>query len=299
MLQPSIIPPSRRRALWLGLAALSVAPVIAWLAQPPPPPPAPEIVIVPAPPAITVTAPAPPAPPAPPPAPAPAPPVVEPAPGPPIRAARPHLIAACVGVELEADPPPACAWDHGFPAISEDGALVVSRVIPEDGGRGNPGLELHYFDARSGRAVRTVSILSPDEWQVVEHARLQRTIAARVARAQRELDARGFRAMAALGARDEYADVTSVDPTQIHAEFAGAGVRIVDPTSHRAIWQGELHGTSPPRGAGDDELCGGWGLRRTALWWDPATRVIYGEQSYQTGGCMCPDVDAFHVVRAP
>jgi hypothetical protein len=256
----------------------------------------PTIITVPAPaPSVTVRLPDPP----PPPPPVEAP-VVEPVPP---RALAPRLWAECVLPPADNGAPEfrMCAWDRGFPAISEDGSLIAIEYIPSDGGRGNPGLTIQFIDARTSRMVRSTRVLSPDE--VVEEPaaleKLHARIAQRVAAAQRTLDAGRFRAMVSLGGTEDADDpaVTSSPRWQaLHAEVSGGAVRIVDPSRSSVIWQGSFGVGRPGGPAKDTDFCIGWGLHRMSLWWDPATKSLLSVQTYRTGGCMCGD-DVIEEVR--
>ena len=257
----------------------------------------PTIITVPAPaPSVTVRLPDPP----PPPPPVVAP-VVEPVPP---RALAPRLWAECVLPSSSQDTDaslPECQWDRGFPAISGDGSLIATEYVPQDGGRGNPGLTIRFIDPSTSRVVRSTLILSPDEFASDPEARdkLQARIARRVAAVQRTLEAGRFRAMVALGGSEDVADaaVTSSPRWQaLHAEVSGGAVRIVDPSRSSVIWQGAFGIARPGGPAKDTDFCSGWGLHRMALWWDPATKSLLSVQVYRTGGCMCSD-DILEEVR--
>jgi hypothetical protein len=263
----------------------------------------PTIITVPAPaPSVTVRLPEPPPPP---------PPVVEPVVEPvPPRALAPRLWAECVLPSGDNHPDAdrstdadlrLCQWDRGFPAISGDGALIATEYVPDDGGRGYPGLTIRFIDPSTSRVVRSALILSPDEFVEDPEARgkLQARIARRVAVVQRTLDAGRFRALVSLGGSEDAADpaVTSSPRWQaLHAEVSGGAVRIVDPSRSSVIWQGFFGVERPGGPAKDTDFCSGWGLHRMALWWDPATKTILSVQVYRTGGCMCSD-DTFEEVR--
>lgn len=257
----------------------------------------PTVITVPAPaPSVTVRLPDPPSPP---------PPVVEPVVEPVRpRARAPRLWAECILSSSNQDTDaalPECQWDRGFPAISGDGALIATEYVPEDGGRGYPGLTIRFIDPSTSRVVRSALILSPDEFVEDPEARgkLQARIARRVAAVQRTLDAGRFRAMVSLGGSEDAADpaVTSSPRWQaLHAEVSGGAVRIVDPSHASVIWQGSFGVGRPGGPAKDTDFCGSWELHRMALWWDPATQTLLSVQIYRTGGCMCSD-DLLEEVR--
>jgi hypothetical protein len=265
--------------------------------------PAPEVTVtVPAatPPTIAVNVPAP--------APAPDPvvtPVATPTEQPP-RPRTPKIWPQCVYV-APGEEDGVCLWDDGFPAISADGRLIASKHIPDDAGRGNPGLEI-WFTLATGKVVGRTVVLSPDEFEVddgtnsAKVARLQKSVYARVAEVQRTLDDGAYRSMARLG-QSNFRDTSSDEPASVHTGvyadigFGGA-VRIVDPATNSVIWQHQF-GVAGGREPNEDELCGGWGLWSMELWWDEPTRVVLASEWYRTGGCMCSDVPVVEVAHIP
>src|SRR5262245_23344485 len=137
-----VLKPRLRRGVLAGIvaaglcsSALTIAAVRAWRNE--------RIALVPVVAPVTVQVQAPPAPPPPPPPVAKPPepaakPAEPPPPPPPPRALTPLLNAACV---LPSDEPPAaCAWDDGFPAISTDGTLVVRKIVTDSEDAGSAGL---------------------------------------------------------------------------------------------------------------------------------------------------------------
>lgn len=220
---------------------------------------------------------------------------IEPPPASP-RATTPVLDAACVAPPDDAGP--ACGWDDGFPAISPDGRRIALKHVPDDGGRGNPGLSIRVVDVATSRIVRDVTILSPDEWDAAADApeRLRATIARRVADVTRALGLARFRALAPLGRAAPWADEVDVDASAIHAEFDGAAVRIVDPARARVLWQARLS-AARIAAADEDGLCAGWTLHEVDAWWDPETRAVLVVQAYTTGGCLCGVETVVHARR--
>lgn len=275
-------------------------------------PPADLVVTVP-PAAVTVTVPVPAA------EPAPEPIVDAPveAPAKPVRAATPRLWAQCVDLNA-ADRATECGWDDGFPAISRDGTTIAMKVIPDDGGRGYPGLFVRLLDTASGRVTRTIEILNPDHYLEPSDTdddatrakvkRLNTAIAARVKSTQALLDRGGYRTLAALGAWDDMAGhdpdgEPAADPIAAHdttfAEVTGdAAVRVIDPATRGVMFQHQFGIKDPSPGTSDDD-CSGWMLRDVAVWWDPQTRVVVASLSYGTGGCMCGIYTHEQIARAP
>lgn len=255
------------------------------------------------PPSVTVTAP----PPAPPPAPEPAP-VVAPRNEPP-RRLTPQLQAYCA-LTAPGYAQGVCEWDEGFPAISADGTLIASKHIPDDGGRGNPGLEIWFVDTTTGKTVSSTVVLSPNEYEVDDGtnssrvAKLYERVVARGAKVQQTLDAGGYRTLAHLGSGgSNYGDEPpprTTTPATTYADIHNGAVRIVDPATNTVVWQHTFGVASSRTNEGaDDEMCGGWGLWNMDLWWDPTTRVVFAAEWYRTGGCMCPDVPVVEVARVP
>jgi hypothetical protein len=234
-------------------------------------------------------------------APTPVPAPVEPAPPPaPPRATAPHLAAQCL-ITLEGEAAdPTCSWDEGFPAISADGALIATKAGVDDAGRGYPGESIHLLDARTGKLVRDLPILSPSEYDPdpAALAKLRVKIITRAHAAQRTLDARKFRTMLSLGNNDAYHEEIHFDATKIHAEFAGTTVRLIDPATATELGRHEF-GVAPPKVEDPDSMCGSLALRWLGVWWDPATKAMLGVSDYRTGGCMCPDASIEQVVRLP
>lgn len=228
------------------------------------------------------------------------------------RPLAPRLWAQCV--DTYDDVPEVCQWDDGFPAIAASGKLVATKYIPDDSGRGYPGLSLRLLDATTGRVVRTIVVLSPDEYvedtetTTAEVTKLWKKVSARVTAAQRLLDAGGYRTMDFIGNAFplEESEGAPTDPepmpTQdtIYAEIdSSAAVRIVDPATNTAIFQHQFDVAEPARLSDNDGMCGGWQLREMSLWWDKATRVVVSSQDYKTGGCMCADETVEQIAHVP
>jgi len=234
------------------------------------------------------------------------------------RALAPTLWPECFVPMTDPDAPDAgpgarCSWDTGFPAISSDGAQIARIEVPDDGGRGYPGLSIEFLDVRTSKVARTAVVLSPDEYESADPEdgdglgavtpRLRAKILRRAAAVQRALVARGFRSLELLGSHDEDLGDGDADgddappaaapvPTRIYAEIDGRAVRVIDPATAAVMWQ---HVFADPSPVASTDLCGSWTLRGMAVWWDPRTRTVLTTQSYRTGGCMCSDVDVAQV----
>lgn len=261
-------------------------------------------VTLPAAPPITVVAPQP--------APPPAPVVEEPQQLPPPRALSPRLDAQCFHIDSPEEEPPedtrkSCAWDDGFPAVSRDGKLVVTKVIDEDGGRGNPNLTIRFLDVATSKIVRDIVVLDADEVDAMyddsgkdtKRVQLEQKVAQRMASAQRVIDQRGYRALEHLGSNDQYADVVTTDRTKVYAEFDTSVVRAIDPGTNRVLWSHRFDVPNPNKRKSDDDECAGWSLRELEVAWDPETRIVIGASQYDTGGCLCDTVGVEKIARMP
>jgi len=245
--------------------------------------------------------------PAPSPPPAPEPGAVEP---PTPRALVPSINTACV---VNVDASGTCAWDDGFPAISDDGTLIAIKYIPDDGGRGYPGLTIKLLDAKTSRAVSTFVVLSPDEYLESDDAgwpKLNAKIGKRAAAAQRALDARQFRTLATFGRDLELIDgepnplsgaITGVaGAAPLRAERLADAVRIIDTQAHTIVWQHRfpVEAEYPLAGhALEQEGCYPASTRAIGLAWDAPTRTVVAEVSYASGPCYCGDDVSFYVFR--
>ncbi len=233
--------------------------------------------------------------------PAPAPAVVEPAVAivPPPRALVPMIDSSCL---LGGS----CDWDDGFPAISADGTLIAIKYIPDDGGRGYPGMSIQWVSAKTSRIVTTYSVLSPDEYLEPEDAgfgKLQAKIVKRTALAQHALDAKQFRSLTRIGdeleAGDEPAVITEpVAP--LRAERIGDAVRLIDSVAGTVIWQRRfpVEAEYPQAATNVDEGgCYPSNTRTVSLAWDATTRTVLATASYASGPCYCGDESKLYVTR--
>jgi hypothetical protein len=323
--RPMLLPrPRGRIGFAAGLAAIFSAGVISAVALRPARPPVIEVspppVQVPVthstvlpfavPSLIVLPAPAPP----PPLAPSPPEPIEPPAP----RATRPLIDAACVlpnhGDGTEDDV--ACSWDDGFPAISADGNLIASKYIPDDGGRGYPGLTIQITHTRTSRTVRSLVVLSPDEYLEAEDPKwpaLRKKIANRAAAAQRVLEAGEYRPLTLLGSSTNTMD-PSVDPVTgelvppgaptppLRADFQGDAVRLIDTAAGTVLWQRRFPVAAeyPPENHDwDREDCYPTTTRAIDLAWDGRTRTVIAYVSYASGPCYCGDELRTYVATLP
>jgi hypothetical protein len=255
-------------------------------------------------PVVNVNVPPPPVPPPPaPPPPAPPPPAP--------RALAPYLDSSCILA-----PSDNCTWDDGFPAVSADGALVVTKQLDGDPS-GALSLEIAFLDAGTGRVVRRHVLHSLEEHRILsgfatqiaegqaEIERLEKArsvlygkVGQRIAAVQRMLDGRGFRSMQSLGSSQTGEEGT--DKTRVYAQFQDNAARIIDPARNAVLWQHRLSVTDDTPVVSDGtEMCGGKSLRDAALWWDPATGIVLAQKRYVTGGCMCPSGFEDEVLRIP
>ncbi len=239
----------------------------------------------------------------------PAPPIVEekPAPEPRMRGLAPWIDPDCLVGETE--PSPACSWDDGFPAISEDGSLIAVRDEDYDAD-GLAAYEIQFFDTRASQLVRTRSLVSmADAWVLSpnneestheEREAMRRRIESRVAAAQRDLVEGHFRAMEFLGTASTDREDGTRGTGDVYADFAkmadrtGAVARIVDAKTSSVLWRGRFTEPRPDKPSIEED-CGGWNFWSISLWWDPITSHALSNTLYRRGGCMCGAGD--HISR--
>ena len=294
-------PRSRGRLKWtLGFAAIAATgfgvqqslsrqePVVA---SPPAPPlispimvplPAPQLVVIrpPPPPILEPSAPE-------------VPEVPEP------RATAPVIRAECVARSVDAEQPPHCMWDTGFPAISADGTTIATELIPIDDGRGNPGLTIQFLDIATNKRVKSVLVLDPDEYVTYDDAKrpaLDKRIARRAARLQDALV--GYRSMLRLGASTD--DSSTVrEAGGVRADTLDDAVRIVDTATNLAIWQRRFDvAVEFPNRKLDGERCEPITASEISAAWDPQTRTALASVDYLTGPEFCGhDVQRDYAMR--
>lgn len=190
-----------------------------------------------------------------------------------VLAAVPFIQAQCLAVQDE--PPPSCAWDDGFPAISRDGTTIAVKHTGEDGGRGNPNLRIELFDVATNKRLRSVTILTGDEYDRWDA--LKATVAARAAKLNAQLD--GYRTLQNI-------EATST----LELEQQDALVRVVDTETHRAIYQRDFDAAVvyPNHKSDPDRECSGLSqIGGIDAWWDAGTRTLVTSVMYAYGGCLC------------
>jgi hypothetical protein len=240
------------------------------------------------------------------------PPPLPPPPPPPARVLRvlaPSLDAECaLGIGQGAT---ACEWERGFPAISADGRLIareayLRKIDPHDAWPDSQGLApesmgyaIHFFDAGSLKLVRSVTLLAAAERDGAKDVHSLRTrVTHRVADLQRLLEAQRYRSMESLVIRrpDEAKREVAVGVANPYAEVVDDALRIIDASRSAVLWQHRF--AFPTRDSDGDSGCFEPSHRGfDEVWWDGETRTILIEQSYKTGGCMCPTGGVTHVHR--
>lgn len=292
-----------------GLAAIFAAGIVTTIALRPAKPPVirvaapaqPTVVPFAVPSVVVLPAPAPPPPPAPP------EPELVVTPGP--RALVPTINPACA---TQQGSDTTCTWDDGFPAISADGTLIATTHVPDDGGRGYPGLSIELIDVKTSRVVKSFLVLSPNEYldsaEDPAWPKLHAKIRKRSATAQRMLDAKQFRALTHFATTDVGADVDpdggsylfAMDPA-LRGERSGDAVRVIDAAKNTVLWQHRfpIEAAYPaaknpsPDGVG----CYPSSTRGIGMAWDAPTRTMFTHVSYASGPCYCGDEVAFYVFR--
>lgn len=224
---------------------------------------------------------------------APVPPPIALAPTP-MRMAVPMLAAECFGRSDADGESPACSWDNGFPAISNDGKQVAELVI--DGPMGPTDVSVVFHDVATNQPTRTITISKEGELddEKPQDPTFRAKVIQRTATAQRVLEAGKFRAMHSLGTH-KVTDLVG-DPSlapevtgaarEIHSEWSGVTMRLVDPSAHTELFRHTFSASAPTRSKPDEE-CGGWSLVTITGWWDPQSRVVVGQLLHHHGGCMC------------
>lgn len=228
------------------------------------------------------------------PAPVTAPSSDAPPPTTPMRMAVPMLAAECFGRSDADGESPACSWDNGFPAISNDGKQVAELVI--DGPMGPTDVSVVFHDVATNQPTRTITISKEGELddEKPQDPTFRAKVIQRTATAQRVLEAGKFRAMHSLGTH-KVTDLVG-DPSlapevtgaarEIHSEWSGVTMRLVDPSAHTELFRHTFSASAPTRSKPDEE-CGGWSLVTITGWWDPQSRVVVGQLLHHHGGCMC------------
>lgn len=257
----------------------------------------PSLVVLPA-----ALQPEPPAPPPPPPAPE-APPTIAP------RALVPTVNPTCASFSDAS----ACTWDTGFPAISADGSTIAIRYVPDDSGRGYPGLSIFLVDTKTSKITKTMLVLSPDEYlddaDDAGWPKLNAKIAKRAAIAQRVLDDRNFRSLSLIDIKSSGDDaeedagertLVTTDAT-LHAESSGHSIRLVDTAANTVVWQRqfpvEAAYPAAKNPSPDGDGCYPSATSGVGVAWDPQTRTLLATVHYQSGPCYCADEVAYHVTK--
>lgn len=232
-----------------------------------------------------------------------------------VRAAAPRVDPSCI---LADGARPSCSWDDGFPAVSTDGTLVATKVIPDDGGRGFPGLTIRFLDVATSTIVRDVVVLDPDEvsWDFYDEdlaqndepgarrrAQLLQVMKRRAAVAQKLLDDKGYRPLEHLGTSIQPAALepagTAPRGDRVYAEFDQQAVRAIDPATSTALWSHRFDVPAPAQPDPDADCGSSFELHSLSVWWDPEMRIVLGTSAYHTGGCLCPTLELEQVVRLP
>ncbi len=217
------------------------------------------------------------------------------------RALVPTVNAACVVSSED----PTCAWDAGFPAVSADGSMIAIRHIPDDGGRGYPGLSIQLVSAKSSKITASYTVLTPDEYLEPEDAgwtKLSAKMAKRAAAAQRVLDTGGFRSLVAVDVFSDLDGTTFSGAGQrLVGEANGEAIRIIDTAARTVVWQRtfpvEAVFPAAKNPSVDGEGCYPSTTRDITVAWEPTSRLLLATVSYASGPCYCGDAIAYHVTK--
>jgi hypothetical protein len=205
----------------------------------------------------------------------------------PMPTRKPIIDKRCIDWPDPEGKPASCDDGSGFPAISGDGTQIVDAVVPDDGGRGFPGLMIVFIDAKTSKTRRSVFILSPGEYDPgtdPPSPGLRAKVGRRITTVQAELDAQNYRSMYSLGETTMPArDVVSGDETRVYAEWHATTLHMIDPVTRDVIGRHEFSGNP-----GSTQYCG-YLLQEIAAWWDPTARIVFGRMSFHTGD-LCGEV---------
>ncbi|MBL9013092.1 MAG: hypothetical protein JNL83_02885 [Myxococcales bacterium] len=221
----------------------------------------------------------------------PPPPEPEPEPEPDLAstalALAPVIRDECVA-ETNPDGQPHCSWDTGFPAISADGSTIATAFVPDDRGRGNPGLTIRLVDVATSKIVKSVLVLSPDEYVATDDATrpaLDKKISRRAAQAQALLG--GYRAMTKLGVWDTEAN-QGRESAGLRAQFSDDSIRVIDTTTNVALWQRRFEvATEFPNRVLDGKRCEPTFTNGMSAAWDAPTRTLVTSVNYLVGPELC------------
>jgi hypothetical protein len=222
------------------------------------------------------------------PAPAPPIPVVIDEEPPPPRATFPVIRAECLTpIPEDGETRDSCLWDGGFPAISADGSTIVTADNKGDEPDGTPGLSIRFLDAATGKRLKELLVLSPEEYvtpaqeEAIEkqYRAMLKKVDRRSAAVQKLLDDGRYHSLTWLG-------TAPVDG--LAAEVEGDAVRVIDRTANTVLWQRRFAvATEFPNRTLDGERCEPIDVSDISIAWDAPTRTLVAEVAYRQGPEFC------------
>jgi hypothetical protein len=231
--------------------------------------------------------------------------IVEPPPPPPARAAIPVVRPECVTADPDGDDTMvSCTWDSGFPAISADGTMLATAEIPVDDGRGHPGLTIRFVDVKTGKRVKSMLVLSPDEYVALgpddgmeaKYRAMQTKTNRRSVAVQNVLDVGGYRSLVRLGNSTSPPDTWTIE--KLAAEYDDDAVRVIDRATNTVVWQRRFSVAAEfPNRKLDGEHCEPIGVGNIAVAWDPATGTSVAEVAYRHGPEFCGESAREYVMQ--
>jgi hypothetical protein len=199
-----------------------------------------------------------------------------------------------------------CTWDSGFPAISADGTTLVTAEIPLDDGRGHPGLTIRFIDAATGKRVKSVLVLSPDEYtspgqddgMEANYRAMLKKVDRRATAVQKLLDAGRYRTLVRLGSSTSEPSAPANEG--LAAEYEDDAVRVIDRATNTVLWQRRFSVAAEfPNRKLDGDHCEPIAVSNVAVAWDPPTRTAVAQVTYRHGPEFCGDSAREYVVQVP
>jgi hypothetical protein len=211
------------------------------------------------------------------------------------RARVPMIDPTCIApmLEREGDGVSSCTWDDGMPAISEDGMRIVTWARRYDA-----TVAMVFIDTETSRIVREERLVMKgemDEYNAKPEHHLR--IKKRIAELQKELVDGGFRSLIEPANNAPYTG--DPIPRELFVERATyePAARLVDGVTNTQLWRGEFYVEAeyPSKPDVDDAACYPQKTSGISPYWDPQTRTVFVEVSYQGLRYACSHREHFYV----